>query len=88
MVVVTGVGSGEGAAQPGRDPPPASHSLEHGNEQVEQQNVGEEQVQAEQGDRQPLRENGLVSRSVAFGALGLVWISAIGAAAVQAEVHT
>lgn len=63
------------------------HSLEHGDEQVEQQDVGEEQVQAEQEDRQPLGEDGLVPRGVALRALGLVRVGAVGAAVVRAELH-
>lgn len=62
-------------------------SLEHGDEQVEEQDVGEEQVEAEQEDRQPLREGGHLPRGVALGALGLVGVRAIGAALVHVEVH-
>lgn len=64
------------------------HSLEHGDEQVEQQDVGKEQVEAEQGDRQPLREGGRLPCPVALGTLGLVGVCAIGAALVHAEIHT
>lgn len=77
--------TGQGC-RPGQ--PTARHSLEHGNEEVEQQDVGEEQVEAEQGDCQPLGEHGLEPPGVALGALGLVGVCAIGAALVQAEVHT
>lgn len=62
-------------------------SLEHGDEQVQQQDVGEEQVDAEQRDRQPLREGWHLPRGVALGALGLVGVSTIGAALVQVEIH-
>lgn len=64
------------------------HSLEHGNEEVQQQDVGEKQVKAEQDDGQPLGEGRLVPDGVALGALGLVAVCAIGAALVQAEIHT
>ena len=64
------------------------HSLEHGNEQVEQQDVGEEQVEAEQEDSQPLREHRLLTRLVDLGALGLVGVRAVGAALVWSEIHT
>lgn len=64
------------------------HSLEHGDEQVEQQDVGKEQIEAEQGDRQPLGESGCLPCPVTLGTLGLVGVCAIGAALVHAEVHT
>lgn len=65
-----------------------AHSLEHGDEQVEQQDVGKEQIEAEQGDRQPLGESGCLPCPVTLGTLGLVGVCAIGAALVHAEVHT
>ena len=65
----------------------AGRLLEHGDEEVEQQDVGEEQVEAEQDDRQPLGEGGLPPRRVDLGALGLVGVGAIGAAMIQVEVH-
>lgn len=64
------------------------HSLEHGDEQVEQQDVGKEQIEAEQGDRQPLGESGCLPCPVTLRTLGLVGVCAIGAALVHAEVHT
>lgn len=73
------------AGQPGSARP--RHSLEHGDEEVEQQDVGEEQIEAEQDDGQPLGEGGRLPGGVALGALGLVGVCAIGAAVVQAEVH-
>lgn len=82
MAVMAGVGGQR--AGPGQAP---QHSLEHGDEKVEQQDVREEQVQAEQDDRQPLGEDGPVPGGVTLGALGLVGVGAIGAALVQAEVH-
>ena len=63
------------------------HSLEHGDEQVEQQDIGEEQVEAEQEDGQPLGEHGLLPRLVDLRALGLVGVRAVGAALVWSEVH-
>ena len=64
------------------------HSLEHGDEQVKQQDVGKEQVEAEQGDSQPLGEGRCLSRPVALRTLRLVGVRAIGAALVHAEIHT
>lgn len=88
----TGTDGGDGGGL-GRKPAswawasPQQHSLEHGDEQVEQQDVREEQVQAEQDDRQPLGEDGPVPGGVTLRALGLVGVGAIGAALVQVEVH-
>lgn len=84
---VAGGGGRAGAVRPGHPSAGKRHSLEHGDEQVEQQNVGEEQVQAEEDDCQPLREDGPVPCGITLWALGLVGVSAIGAALVQVEVH-
>lgn len=64
-----------------------SDSLEHGDEEVQEEDVGEEQVQAQQDDRQPLREDGLLVVFVGLWALGLVGVSPIGAALINVEVH-
>lgn len=64
-----------------------SDSLEHGDEEVQEEDVGEEQVQAQQDDRQPLWEDGLLVVLVGLWALGLVGVSPIGAALIDVEVH-
>lgn len=69
-----------------RQPTPRC-SLEHGDEEVEQQDVGEEQVEAEKEDRQPLGESRHLPRLVTLGALGLVGVRAVGAALVHVEIH-
>lgn len=63
------------------------HSLEHGDEQIKQQDVGEEQVEAEKGDCQPLGEGGCLPCPVTLRTLGLVGVCTIGAALVHAEIH-
>lgn len=79
-----GWGEGKGRA-PGQAG--TGRLLEHGDEEVKQQDVGEEKIEAQQGDRQPLGEGGLPLGRVDLGAFGLVGVGAIGAALVQVEVH-
>lgn len=63
------------------------HPLEHGDQEVEQQDIGEEQVQAEHRDREPLGKGRCLPRRIDLRAFGLVGVRAIGAAAFQVEIH-
>ena len=64
----------------------AGHSLEDGDEQVEQQDVGKKQITTQQNDGEPLRECwGVVI--IQNRALGLQWVSRIHSALAHVKVH-